>query len=191
MRVTKIWLVELTELTNCFYRLREWAITKEISPFLYWSILYLAWNSGSTFVDMSLLQWIGFRWRTETEQKIYLKLEKTADISRRHLLVPREMMSEEQAQKFHIDDLLLPRCVIVLWLVKANFPCGTPDQSKASDTSLVWNLCSRCSDVSWRENQWRHREMSVVSHVKGEVHSKITVILFSPTKRLCKGWLLT
>ena len=35
--------------------------------------------------------------------------EKTADILRRYHWFPREMKSEEQAQKFHTDDVSLPR----------------------------------------------------------------------------------
>ena len=36
--------------------------------------------------------------------------EKTADILRRHHWFPREMTSEKRAQKFHTDDVSLPRC---------------------------------------------------------------------------------
>ena len=35
--------------------------------------------------------------------------EKTAKISRRHHWFPREMMSEKRLQKFHTDDMSLPR----------------------------------------------------------------------------------
>ena len=35
--------------------------------------------------------------------------EKTADISRRHYWFPCEMTSEKRAQKFHTDDVTLPR----------------------------------------------------------------------------------
>ena len=42
---------------------------------------------------------------SDDQIELYLKPEKTADISRRHLLLPREMMSEERAQKFHTDDV--------------------------------------------------------------------------------------
>ena len=38
-----------------------------------------------------------------------MKLEKTNQISRRHFWFPREMTSEERAQKFHTDDVSLPR----------------------------------------------------------------------------------
>ena len=38
-----------------------------------------------------------------------LKTDKTADISRRHQQFPREMTSENRAQKFHTDDMSLPR----------------------------------------------------------------------------------
>ena len=37
------------------------------------------------------------------------KPEKTADILRRHHWFPPEMKSEKRAQKFHTDDVSLPR----------------------------------------------------------------------------------
>ena len=109
------------------------------------------------------LIWIGFRWRTETEQKIYLKPEKTADISDATFCHPAKRCLKNKHKNSILMTCKYPDVVyIVFWLVKANFPCGMPDQWETSDTSLVWNMCSRCSDVSWRENQWWHREMLVV-----------------------------
>ena len=58
--------------------------------------------------------------------------EKTADISRRHYWLPREMTSEKQAQKFHTDDATLLSSIKCFWLVEENFPpCMTHDQSEA------------------------------------------------------------
>ena len=51
-------------------------------------------------------------------------------------LVPQEMTSEEWAQKFHTDDMSLPRSVSYFWLVEANFPHGTTNQKHCP------NLCS-------------------------------------------------
>ena len=51
-------------------------------------------------------------------------------------------------------------------LVEINLPGGTTNQKHyrdlGSDTSSVWNLCARFSDVIWRGNQRWRRQMSAV-----------------------------
>ena len=51
-------------------------------------------------------------------------------------------------------------------LVEANFLRGATNQKHfpdlGSDTSSVWNFCSRFSDVILREHRWWHCEMSTV-----------------------------
>ena len=79
---------------------------------------------------------------------------------------PREMTSREQAQKFHIDNVLLRKSLLYIWLVEAYFPCGPTNHKHyphlASGTSSVWNFCFRSSDVISRGNQWCRRERSTV-----------------------------
>ena len=83
--------------------------------------------------------------------------EKTADIWRRNHWFPCQMKSEKRAQKFHTDDVSLPRSWWCFWLVESNFPRVTTNQKRypdlGSDASSVWNFCARFSDVIWRENQ--------------------------------------
>ena len=52
---------------------------------------------------------IFFHLATDHTFPLSLYPEKTADISRRHWWSPREMTSEKRAQKFHTDDVSLPR----------------------------------------------------------------------------------
>ena len=47
--------------------------------------------------------------------------EKTANISWCYHWSPREMRSEKLVQKFHTDDISLPRLGECVWLVEANF----------------------------------------------------------------------
>ena len=64
--------------------------------------------------------------------------EKTGDIPRRQHWFPREITAEERAQKFHTDDASLPRSD---WLeICFNQP------HLGSDTSSVWNFCTRFSE---------------------------------------------
>ena len=57
------------------------------------------------------------------------------------------MTSTERTQKFHTDDVSLPRSGWCFWLVEGPFPHGTTNQkhypSLSSDTSSVWNFCAR------------------------------------------------
>ena len=76
--------------------------------------------------------------------------EKTGDIPRRQHWFPREITSEERAQKFHSHDASLPRSD---WLeICFNQP------HLGNDTSSVWNFCTRFWDVISRGNQWRWRK---------------------------------
>ena len=87
------------------------------------------------------------------------KMHKMSVISNSPLFQPSVGIS------FIAQNFILKKFKISLFCVelpKANFFSGMPDQLEASDTSLVWNLCNRSSDVISQENQWWHREMSVV-----------------------------
>ena len=83
------------------------------------------------------------------------KPEKTAEILRRYHWFPREITSEERAEKFHTDDATLPITWLCIWLVQANFPHGTTNQKHypdpGTDTSSVWNFYARSSDVISRD----------------------------------------
>ena len=82
--------------------------------------------------------------------------EKTADTWRGHHWFPREMTSEEWAQKFHSDDASLPRSGWCFWLVVPRGKFALTYQKYYSDlgndTSSVWNFCARSSDVISRGN---------------------------------------
>ena len=96
---------------------------------------------------------------------LFIYPEKTAYISRRHHGFSRKMTSEERLLKCYTDDVLLPRSGQCFWLVEAHFPRGSTNQyylDLSSDTSSVWNICPRFSDVISRGNQWWRREMSAV-----------------------------
>ena len=73
----------------------------------------------------------------------------------------------ERTEKFHTDDVSIPRYEYCFWLVKANFPRSTTYQKYypdlGSDTSPVWNFSVRSSDIfiAWG-NQFGRREMSAV-----------------------------
>ena len=71
-------------------------------------------------------------------------------------------LSEERPQKFHTDDVWLPRPGWCFWLVEANIPHDTTNQKHypdlGNDASSVWNFCACFSDViSWGNQRW-HRE---------------------------------
>ena len=103
------------------------------------------------------------------------------------------MTSREQAQKFHIDNVLLPKSLLYIWLVEAYFPCGPTNHKHyphlASGTSSVWNFCFRSSDVISRGNQWCRRERSTVfscytnisrrCHLKSRIHKKMFCFVIS------------
>ena len=106
---------------------------------------------------------------------------------------PREMTSREQAQKFHIDNVLLPKSLLYIWLVEAYFPCGPTNHKHyphlASGTSSVWNFCFRSSDVISRGNQWCWRKGQLFSHarltsvddvtLKARIHKKMFCFVIS------------
>ena len=99
--------------------------------------------------------WKSFRFNfiyiiVSNQMRCFSYPEKTGDIPRRQHWFPREITSEERAQKFHTDDASLPRSD---WLeICFNQP------HLGHDTSSVWNFCTRFWDVISRGNQWRWRK---------------------------------
>ena len=83
----------------------------------------------------------------------YLAWENSRNFARPPL-VPCEMMSEEQIQKFHI-------CLVLL---QGKFASINQNHHPGleSDTSSVWNFHSHSSDVISQGNQWWHHEMLAV-----------------------------
>ena len=87
--------------------------------------------------------WKSFRFNfiyiiVSNQMRCFSYPEKTADIPRRQHWFPREITSEERAQKFHTDDASLPRSD---WLeICFNQP------HLGNDTSSVWNFCTRFSE---------------------------------------------
>ena len=85
------------------------------------------------------------------------ELDKTADISRRHLWFPRERTSEERLGKFHNDDFLMTCHYPDLgsafdWpkqITLAARPIRSTTQKfwLVTDTLPVWNFCVRFTDV--------------------------------------------
>ena len=59
-------------------------------------ILVLIFRVNNVTKQIGILRW-----------QLKRELDKTADISRRHLWFPREMTSEERLGKFHNDDFLM------------------------------------------------------------------------------------
>ena len=70
-------------------------------------------------------------WHTLSVAIRYTTQEKTAAILRRYHLFPREMKSKKRAQKFHTDDVLVPRSGKFLWLNEPNF-------QPITSTSQIW-----------------------------------------------------
>ena len=85
--------------------------------------------------------------------------------SRRHQRFAREMTSEKQVQKFHVNDASLPRSGYCFWLVVRRVKFALTNQKHypdlSSDTSSVWNFCA-LSQTSFRGWRWWRREMSSV-----------------------------
>ena len=83
-----------------------------------------------------------------------LQAWETAYIPRRHHLFLLEMTSEKGAQKFHTDNVLLPRygkCMLLIGWSK--FVTNQKQYPYfGSNTLSVWNFCSCFSDVISREN---------------------------------------
>ena len=75
---------------------------------------------------------------------------------------PREMPPEDQAQKFHADEVSSPRSggAVPGGTIASTNQKHQPDLS--SDTSSVWNFSAHFSDITSRGNQWRRRKMSAV-----------------------------
>ena len=72
------------------------------------------------------------------------------------------MTSEKRAQKFHADDLSLPRLDSASDCLEFSSSSHKQIPKSGGDASSVWNFCARFSDVITRGNQsWRH-EMSAV-----------------------------
>ena len=76
------------------------------------SIITISKNNREKRLWWNILQIVGPRLNYLSTQP-----EKAGDISRRHQRFPRKMKSEEWAQKFHTDDVSLPRSERCLWLV--------------------------------------------------------------------------
>ena len=74
----------------------------------------------------------------------YLAWENRRHFTTSPTVSPRKT-SEKRAQKFHTDDVSLPRSRYYFWLVEANFTSSTTNQKHypdlGSDPSSVWNFC--------------------------------------------------
>ena len=83
-----------------------------------------------------------------------LQAWETAYISGRHHLFLLEMTSEKRAQKFHTDNVLLPRYGKCMLLIGWSKFVTTQKQYPylGSNTLSVWNFCACFSDVISREN---------------------------------------
>ena len=92
--------------------------------------------------------------------------EKTANIWRSYQWFPRQMTSEKQVQKFHTDDVSLPRSGYCFWLVVPHGKFDWNNQKHypdlSSDASSVWNFCACFLKVIWWGNQLYSRQMSAV-----------------------------
>ena len=84
--------------------------------------------------------------------------ENTADVWRRYWWFPRQMTCEKQTQKFHTEDVSLPRSWYCFLLVVPHGKFDSANQKHypdlGSDASSVWNLCALFSDVLWQGNQY-------------------------------------
>ena len=90
------------------------------------------------------------------------KLDKTADISRHHLLFLRERTSEERLRKFHTDDFLMtchypdlgspfdwPKQITLAALTIRPIRSTTQRFWVVADTLTVWNFCVRFRHTSF------------------------------------------
>ena len=83
------------------------------------------------------------------DPRVMLRPSKTSDILRHHYWFPRKMTSKKQVQKFHTDDVPLPRSGLSLLIGSINLPRGTTNQERHSDlgrgkhyTRLIFKLCA-------------------------------------------------
>ena len=113
----------------------------------------------------------------------YNSPRKTADISRRHHW--RNDVPEKRVQKFHTDWLVVPRENFALTNRK-HYP------EVGSDTSSVWNFCSRFSDFVSREHEYMVASRNVgcslnccrISFIKSSYFA-LHLALITPVKHLC------
>ena len=80
----------------------------------------------------------------------------------------RRHFCKRRAQKFHTDDVSLPRSGYCFWLVVPRVKFASTNQKHypdlGKDASSVWNFCTRFSDVISRGNRlWRLDVSSVFS----------------------------
>ena len=78
--------------------------------------------------------------------------------------VSLEMISEEPLQKFHADDVSLPRFGLFFWLVEENqFLCSSTNWKHlpdlGCDKSWVWNICPH----SWPRTSFRGEKLWCVA----------------------------
>ena len=112
---------------------------------------------------------------------------------------PREMTSEERAQKFHTDDVSLVT-LIGRAGTESCFNWASTNQRHypdlVSNTSSVWNPCTPSSELIWRWNQRWSREMLAVFSSKSFTHAldsqPKTKVKLLPETRLthlsCQTW---
>ena len=107
----------------------------------------LLWYVGKKLTAVVILFRFNFSPLTKTWTR---KPEKTADIPRRHWF-SCQMTSEERRQKFHTDNVSLPRSGECFWLVVRRGKFASTNQKHhpdvCRDKSSEWNFCARFSDV--------------------------------------------
>ena len=78
-------------------------------------------------------------------------------------------MSYDRTQKFHTDEVTLPRSWCYFWLVALQGKFASANQKHypelGSDTTLLWNFCIHFSNLIWHHdgNQWWYPKMLAVS----------------------------
>ena len=82
-----------------------------------------------------------------------------------------KVASAKQAQKFHTNDMSLPRSQGCFWLAEANFPCGMTNKKHCPDLidqkSSVQNFCVLISRTSFHvENSYSITICWLLSHTR-------------------------
>ena len=95
------------------------------------------------------------------------------------------MASEKRLQKFHTDDVSLPKSGWCFWLVTPREKFDSTNQKHYPDSgsvaSSVWNFCSRLSDVISRKNSGSVAKCRLFSQATSS--ETCHVILSERTKR--------
>ena len=132
----------------------------------------------SSYHDCNITTRITEQWRQENSTDLIVihsskwkKNNKLSSLIKNTFRNATTGTSEVRAQKFHTDDVTLPRSKLCFWLVVPEWKFASTNQKHypdlRNDTSSVRNFCPRSSNVSLLGNQrWRQKIVAFISSYK-------------------------